>query len=328
MSLDHVPVIDISRGLGGSTPGTRALAREVDRACEDVGFFVIVGHGIEPSLSDDVFEIGRRFFERPLAEKLAVRKGPAADPTGYFPIADAKASIAAGAPPPNVRETFGIIREDSPSGRSNRWPAEPPELKRVGERYYAQMVKLACTLASIFAQALDLPAGYFDTRVDRHDSVLAVHFFPEQVVEPEPGQLRNHPHTDIGLFTLLRTERMHRPGGLEVQLRDGSWTAVPAVADSYVINIGDTLMRWTNDRWLSNMHRVVNPPRDFAAGNTRMSIPFFFKANYDAVLESIPSCCSSGNPSKYEPITAGQYSDQKFGAVYAKQQYSAAGRSA
>jgi isopenicillin N synthase-like dioxygenase len=175
----------------------------------------------------------------------------------------------------------------------------------------------------MFADALKLPPRSFDSAIDRHDSVLVIHHYPEQKEPPVPGQLRQHEHSDIGLFTLLRTEEMHRPGGLEVKNRAGDWVAVPPVGDSFIVNIGDTMMRWTNDRWISTMRRVANPPWELAAGNTRMSIPFFFKANYDALLECLPSCCSAEHPPRYEPVTAGRYSDEKFGKVYVGLKYDA-----
>ena len=145
---------------------------------------------------------------------------------------------------------------------------------------------------------------------------MLVHNYPEQMTEPLAGQLRTGPHSDVGFFTILRTEREHGPGGLQVQTRSGAWVDVPAIPDSFVINIGDTLMRWSNDRWISTMHRVINPPRETAAGNSRMSLPFFFKANQDAVLECLPSCYSNDNPAKYAPVTAGVYNQKSLGRAF------------
>lgn len=115
---------------------------------------------------------------------------------------------------------------------------------------------------------------------------------------------------------MLRTERQHRPGGLQVKNRSGAWVDVPAIQDSFIINIGDTLMRWANDRWISNLHRVVNPPLGSGEESRRISMPFFFAANDDATIECLPSCCSAEVPPKYEPVNAGEFRREKLRRGY------------
>jgi isopenicillin N synthase-like dioxygenase len=135
MTLLSVPIIDISAAFRGDEHELRTVARAINQACEDVGFFVITGHGVDPAISSRFFDAGRRFFASSLDRRVAVKKGEPADPTGYFPKANTELTTKNGASPPNIRESFGIIREDSPSGRTNRWPADDPDLKAAGTAY-------------------------------------------------------------------------------------------------------------------------------------------------------------------------------------------------
>ena len=121
-------------------------------------------------------------------------------------------------------------------------------------------------------------------------------------------------------MTILRTERVHRPRGLQVQNRLGERVDVPAIADSFITNLGDMMMRWTNDRWVSTPHRVLNPPRDVAIASRRMSIPFFHEPNFDTVIECLPSCCSALNPAKYPPVTVGRYVYERLMMVLADEE--------
>ena len=134
-----------------------------------------------------------------------------------------------------------------------------------------------------------------------------IHYPPQDRVTPEPGQLGCGAHTDYGTLTLLRQD--DAPGGLEVRGTDGAWHAVPAVDGAFVVNVGDALERWSNDRWRSTLHRVVVPPADAGRGTQRQSTAFFHNANWDAVIEPI------GENPKYAPITAGQHLMSKFRAT-------------
>lgn len=318
MVSETVPVIDVGPFANGDAPAKRRVAEAVNRACEDIGFLVITGHGIAPEACEHIFETARAFFALPVEEKLEVRKPEGHTSSAYHAFAtEAYANKHLVRTPVDLRESFGMGRPDRPTGAFNRWPRRPADFEAIFTEHYYLTERLAGDLARLFAAALGLPEDYFADKLDRHDSAMLVHNYPEQAVEPLPGQLRTGAHSDVGFFTILRTERQHRPGGLQVQTRSGAWIDVPAVPDSFVINIGDTLMRWSNDRWISTMHRVVNPPRDAAAGNARMSLPFFFKANQDAVLECLPSCCGPGRPAKYPPVTAGDYNRESLGRAFA-----------
>jgi isopenicillin N synthase-like dioxygenase len=114
------------------------------------------------------------------------------------------------------------------------------------------------------------------------------------------------------MMTILRNE--DRPGGLQVRRRDGQWIAAPAIDNTFVVNLGDLMMRWTNDRWLSTPHRVIEPPAEQRAGSRRMSIGFFVGPNYDAMVECLPGCSDTAHPAKYEPVSAHDYRTGRFAA--------------
>ena len=135
---------------------------------------------------------------------------------------------------------------------------------------------------------------------------MRLNHYPEQVAPPAPGQLRAGAHTDYGLLTILNGEDV--PGGLQAQTRGGDWLDVATDPHSFVVNIGDLLMRWTNDRWVSNVHRVVNPPDSVAARSRRLSIAYFQHPNYDASIE----CIAAPGQAKYPPVLSGAYRDETY----------------
>jgi isopenicillin N synthase-like dioxygenase len=172
-------------------------------------------------------------------------------------------------------------------------------------RYFKELERLAADLMQIFAVGLELPANYFADKIDKQCGSLRALWYPEQPEAPFPGQLRAGAHTDYGSLTILKTE--DAPGGLQVRRRDGEWINVDPVPGCFIINIGDLMMHWTNDRWVSTLHRVVNPPRDYALGSCRLSLAFFHQPNYDAEIRCLDTCQGPGNPAKYPPTTSGAH---------------------
>jgi isopenicillin N synthase-like dioxygenase len=166
------------------------------------------------------------------------------------------------------------------------------------------MEGLAVVLMRLFALALELPELWFDDKIDKHMTGFVASNYPDQPEELGLRRMRAGAHTDFGSLTILKTE--DRPGGLEVQKSDGSWVPVPIISGTFIINIGDLMARWTNDRWISTMHRVVNPLRDQVMGSRRQSLIFFHQPNYDAIIACIPSCSDASAP-KYPPISSGEH---------------------
>jgi isopenicillin N synthase-like dioxygenase len=325
MALLNVPVIDLAPFIAGDADGKRKVAAAVNRACEDIGFLVITGHGIDARLCDRMFEESKAFFDLPLEEKLAVKQWGEDVPRGYSGMTAESVSYSRLKwTPGDLKESYSIGRLEVPADAyyhtpaaanlfaENRWPAGRTSFKEVYSEYFRVMERLAGTLLRIFAVAIDLPETYFDGKIDKHFAVLRVINYPNQPEEPVPGQLRAGEHSDYTTLTILRHEDEHRPGGLLVRNRAGEWVDVPAIPGSLVVNLGDMMQRWTNDRWVSTMHRVVNPPRDRALDSRRMSLVFFHETNYDTVVECLPNCSTPGNPPKYEPVTCGEYLRLKF----------------
>jgi isopenicillin N synthase-like dioxygenase len=317
-----VPVIDIAPFLGGSLAGKKQTALEVGRALEDIGFFTIAGHGVPKRLAADMYAVSREFFSLPLEEKLKVKRPRPEQTRGYIGVGDEHLSRSLAGGTTDLKEFFAIgqiaVPDEEyyrrpaayPHFAPNIWPERPDALRPIWERYYRAMERLALDLMRIFALVLDLPEDFFRDKIDRQISGIRVINYPEQPEPPLPGQIRAGEHTDYGAVTILKSE--DAPGGLQVRNRRGEWVDITTVPDSFVINIGDMMMRWTNDRWISTLHRVVNPPRDKALGSRRQSIVFFHQPNYDAVIECLPTCCGPDNPPKYEPVTFGEWRLRKF----------------
>jgi isopenicillin N synthase-like dioxygenase len=310
--------------FSGGGDGKRRVAAEVGRACEEIGFLIVKGHGVPLDLVEEMYDVSKRFFALPLEEKMRARGRDRS--RGYGPVGDESLSYGLGkAAPADVKESLyegpmdvpdtSYFRgpEGAPHFIPNVWPERPPGLRVVWRAYYRRMEQLASDIMRVFAVALDLPELFFADKIDKHVSrVRAIHY-PDQREDPLPGQLRAGEHTDYGTMTILRIEDV--PGGLQVKTREGEWLDVLAVPDAFVVNIGDLMMRWTNDAWISTLHRVLNPPRDAKLGTQRISLAFFHQPNYDALIECLPSCQGLGNPAKYPPVTSGEHRNRKFSAT-------------
>jgi isopenicillin N synthase-like dioxygenase len=334
--MGQVPVVDIEPFLKGNEADKQKVAETVDRICREMGFLVITGHGVVPSLQSKLDNVMTSFFEQPREIKARWAVTPE-NFRGYRgPNATALAKSRGEDSPPDLMERFTIGQFDLPDAdyyntrratlfKDNRWPDVVLEFEATTKRYYREAERLAADLMRLFAVALGLPERYFEPFFDRHISLLVTNYYPPQPEAPVPGQLRAGAHTDYGSLTVLLP--IKSPGGLQVQRRDGSWEDVVPVPGSYVINIGDLMAQWTNDRWVSNVHRVINPERGEASNKARMSLVFFQQPNDDAVISCIPSCQGRDNPPRYAPVTAGEYVTAKQNKAWVgkNQGYRAAG---
>ncbi len=313
--MSIVPVIDIS-GLDGDEATRRAVAARIGAACRDTGFLCITGHGVSAETISEARRAAFAFFDRPVTEKHAIeRRAPSY--RGYVPFEAeglARSTGDAGAAA-DLKEAFSMGPVDVPIDRyhdnpvatphfaANRWPAEPASFRPAFEAYYHALATLADRLLGGFALALGLPRDWFADKVDHHISNVRALHYPAQTVPPAPGSIRAGAHTDYGCLTILLTDP--EAGGLEVLGHNGTWVSVPHRPDSFVVNIGDLMAQWSNDRFVSTLHRVVNPEQ----GDTkaRLSIAFFHQPNYDAVIECIPGCADVEHPARYAPITSGDH---------------------
>ncbi len=307
MAMPLVPVIDLGADRA-------VIAAQIGAACEHVGFFQVVDHGVPNTVVDEAWRVKREFFEAPDDVRQSVAMPHSGHPYGYQGFAvETLASSLGDVTPPDRKHTysFGPIKEpdhvptdpDEIWVRSpNLWPSSPAGFRPALETYYTEMGGLAARLLSHMADALGLDPAYFDPMIDDHVGALRVLDYPALSEPPLPGQLRAGAHTDYGTLTILRTA----PGvsGLQAQSADDVWTDIDAVAGGFVVNLGDSLAMWTNDRWRSTLHRVVEPPN----ATRRTSIAFFHNANWDALIECLPGL----EPANHAPVRAGRHLMDKF----------------
>ena len=317
----EIPCIDIGPFLTGDAPARAAVATAWARAFEEVGFATITGHGVPAATIAHAYDALMRFFDLPEGEKLAWTEPHSVKRHGYLPVGIVSVARTRGEDrPADLCEalTFeGVHLETAEQLRGlrspltgNLYPTEPDDLAESVRAYYMAVHRLLGTLMRLSAAALDLPEDFFVPYYDRHRSSLRCVHYPAQPVEPEPGQLRYGEHTDYRAVTILRQD--DAPGGLQACTKSGEWIDVRPVADAYVINIGDLMARWTNDRWRSTIHRVVNPPRDARGPTRRLSLVLFTGPNPDAVIEALPSCVDAAHPAKYGPVGADKYIQDKL----------------
>lgn len=306
--MAEVPVIDFAPFLHAGAEGKAKVAASIRAACEDTGFFYLRGHGIPQSQLDGIFDEARRFFSLPLEDRMKVKLSPQQN-RGYQPLGSRFYGDQADAP--DLNESFKYQHElpgDDPDivdgGRvhaPNRWPDHLPGWREALLAYYDQMERLTDALLRAFALALDLEEQYFLGLYKKPlTQVNLLHYPPHPSVTPGQ-QFGLRPHSDTTAFTILLQGEV---GGLQVQ-RQGEWIEAPPLKGAFVINIGDMMARWTNDRFASTPHRVIN-----RSGRERYSVPFFAIPDFDAVVACLPSCMGPGRPQKYPPLRVGDFMRQ------------------
>ena len=324
-----LPLIDISMWRSKDPEFRRRIARQVDEACREIGFLVIKGHGVPAETIGRLERVVRNFFSLPVEEKQAVSSQNPEVYRGYTRIDSAALARAFNDEKavPDFRETFTagpeVADKNNPyffseAGRdffaANIWPDRIEGFRPAWEDYYGEMERLAAELMCIFAVALGLEESFFADKIDRHISNMLVSNYPRPTARSMANEVRAGAHTDYGSLTILHAE--DKPGGLQVLGTDGAWKNVRIIPDAFVVNIGDLMARWTNDRWVSTIHRVVNPPADKVDGSDRLSIAFFHQPNYDAVVECLPSC-RGAEGSSYESVSSGEHLEIKLRQIQA-----------
>jgi isopenicillin N synthase-like dioxygenase len=318
----NFPVFDLSRFEQADAAGRRALGAEVDAICRSTGFLAISGHSVPRPVIDAVWRKAHAFFDLPVEVKEKARAPYPGYPYGYLgPGVEALAKSKGQDTQPDLKESFNGGPLSVPEGLDDAqalafcyaatiWPEEPAGFRSAWEAYYRAMENLAGRIMRVFAAALDLPETFFDKTIDRPVSALRALNYPQTHVAPQPGQLRAGAHTDYGSLTIL----LPQPGssGLQIFTPEGDWREVPPVDGAFVINIGDLMARWTNDRWVSTLHRVVNSDGSAAR---RQSLAFFHQPNWHQEIACIPSCLAPGESPRYAPVFSGPYLMSKFQAT-------------
>lgn len=298
---NQIPVLDLTDYLAGDQGALQSLAAELRHALEEVGFFYIVGHGVPEQTVQQAFDITREFHALPLVDKSEILINQMN--LGYMPDRGQKVttSTVSDGDKPDRGSAFFMIRDRAPDmdESPNQWPSAMPQLREVLVPYFEQMIRLGRKMLPIFARALDLNQDYFDPHFDEYGALCfqrASHYPADPL---EAGQYSCGPHTDGSFLTLLATTDVP---GLEIQTADGEWIAAPLWQGSFLVNSGDMLTRWTNGRFRSTPHRVIND-----SGQDRYAIPFFMQPNPETTIECLTTCHDADNPPKEEPITCAAY---------------------
>ena len=324
-----VPSVDVSGFFNGTNSEKKKIAEEAASACRDIGFLLISGHGIPEETLDSIFQKTFTFFDLPFEEKMKWCPVGTAKQRGYQVLGSRNlASTIGQIAPPDLRETiflgpiddhreyFSKIAWSENAYAPNIVPNGSQETQQLFEEIYRLFENLAAEIMRILAVALDLPEAYFSTFIDRHFSVLGLHHYPTLRYAPKKNQLRAGAHTDFGAITILAISGS--AGGLEVKSKDGNWLRVLPRKGELVVNLGDMMQRWTNDTWVSTLHRVTNPEHLDQEGG-RLSIAYFLHPNFGSTIQCIDRTVKTGEQPRYKPITAGEHIRQKMEAsIYSK----------
>ncbi|MDG1118224.1 MAG: 2-oxoglutarate and iron-dependent oxygenase domain-containing protein [Flavimaricola sp.] len=305
---------DLVAFLAAKGEDRRKRARQIDEICRETGFLVLEGHGVPEAVITDVWQAAAAFFAQPPEGKAKVAAPYPGYPYGWLgPDKEALARSKGEETPPDLKESFNGGPLLTPPGMTDPdalafcyqptlWP-ELTGFRSAWEAYYSHMEQLAGRIMMAFAAALDLPEDHFDPYINSPISALRALHYPATTGQPLDRQQRAGAHSDYGSLTIL----LPQPGsrGLEIMGPDGDWVEVPAIPGTFVINIGDLMARWTADRWVSTLHRVVARPDQPA----RQSLAFFHQPNWSAEIVPLDGSDS------YEPVLSGPYLMDKFKAT-------------
>lgn len=330
-----IPTIDLAPFATGAVPtaadaavpdAALAVAADLDAALREVGFVTVVGHGVDPAVKSAFFDAMREFFALPVEQKDEIAIGRSAFHRGYVGFeaealdgalggdGDAIGTATAG----DLKETLDtgteyaldhpLVVAGTPLHGPNQWP-RLDGFREAYDAYRAAVIEAALRMQRAMAVALGLPAAFFEAQPgDTMFHLRMIHYPPQSRVTPAPGQLGCGAHTDYGTLTVLADDGI---GGLQVQERSGRWIDVEVPDGRLVVNIGDLMAIWTNDRWVSNPHRVVNP-----VGVDRYSSPLFVTPPFHLRIETLPTCRGADGSGRHEPLVSGPYLLSRFDGTH------------
>lgn len=308
---EEIPIIDIGALLAGDAAALDDVARQISRACREIGFFFIVNHGMDGAIVDRAFEASRRFFALPFEDKMTVRMNR--HQCGYMPpnvsvhrdTFETRATAKTAQPSEAFKFSFDLAPDDPDYGRNirfrghNKWPdaAAVPGLHEAFMAFHLAFEALARRLLAPVARSLDLPTAYFAPFFERSSSMTRIAHYPP--IGPDAELLTLPGHRDLSFLSLIPPAT--RPG-LEILTQSGRWIDQPVLPEAILVNTGNTLVRWVNDAYIATPHRVRADTDE-----SRYSNIFFLYPSVAALLACVPTCQGPGNPPKYPPITFGQF---------------------
>ncbi|WP_434704867.1 2OG-Fe(II) oxygenase [Pseudomonas sp. Z1-12] len=313
--MNSLPIIDISPLYGDEPDAWQGVAEQIDRACRQWGFFYIKGHPISPARITEVLGNAQRFFALPVEEKLKIDITQTRHHRGYGAVATEQLDPTK---PSDLKETFDMglhLPADHPevlAEKPLRGPNRHPDLsgwQALMEQHYRDMQALAQTLLRAMTLALGIERDFFDTRFNEPVSVLRLIHYPPRDTASCVEQQGAGAHTDYGCITLLYQDAA---GGLQVRNVNGQWIDAPPIDGTFVVNLGDMMARWSNDRYLSTPHRVISP-----LGVDRYSMPFFAEPHPDTLIQCLPGCQKDAHPPKYPTTTCAEFLLSRFADTYA-----------
>lgn len=311
----RLPVIDIAGLASHALTQRKAVGAVIGQACRDKGFFYIANHGISRTLRSAVFEAAKTFFDLPMEQKRQVDKARSRANRGYEPLRGQ--TLEPGAPP-DLKEGFYIGEElpmDDPrvmAGKFNHGPNQWPDLtgfRPVMQNYYTAMTELCERIMQGLALSLELPESFFNAFCQSPQAIIRLLHYPPQPRHSAPGEKGCGAHTDFGGITLLLQD--DNPGLQVWDAQSNRWLDANPIADTFVVNLGDMIARWTNDRYRSTVHRVVN-----ISGRERYSVPFFYSGNPDHEVRCLPGCLAAGETPKYPPTTVERHMIEMYWRTY------------
>jgi isopenicillin N synthase-like dioxygenase len=322
---NELPVIDFAPLAGKNESAIERMAKEVHDACRDIGFLTIVNHPVPPQKIREIFRQSARFFTLPLEAKMKSYMGHSNLFRGYLPMDEPgkqkayRGKAIEGFQPhldparmkarkPHKNEAFQIsielpdddpdVKAGKPLHGTNQWPDNLPGFREALLDYHTTITEFTALLASVFARGLGLEKNYFAQfyRKPLIQLRLLHYLSQDQQAALEGGDSRAH--QDAGGFTMLQQDDV---GGLEIKSKSGEWLFVPPVENAFVVNIGDSMRLWTNNRFASTLHRVVNH-----YGRERYSVGVFANPDYDTIIKPLSTCVDPEHPPTFDKMLSGE----------------------
>lgn len=296
-----LPVIDWSHYRSAETGARRAVAEDFAAAGRALGFFYLKNHPIAAATQRSLFATAARFFAQPDDAKLASQMKGAL--RGYEPMQRQALDETA---PPDIKESFYYGAD---ARADNLWPQNLPGFREELQSYGALMTALGTELFACLALSLGLDEDYFAAGIAEPSCTVRLLHYPPQPVQPLTNQLGAGAHTDWGAITILLQDDC---GGLQIRDPDGSWVDAVPMENTLIINLGDMVPRWTNDRYHSSMHRVINK----SAARDRYSVACFFNPHAGYRVACVPTCLPAAGEPRYPACTVGEHVQEMARRTY------------